>query len=93
MNYIGAGHQSLKGSFQAIAQRDYSTLNALRFGGGLLIFVGALTTLPMGAAMSGPGIAAAAIGSIGLAYKTIETAKPKRAGSSRERDSSYDEEI
>ena len=91
MNYLGPGHQSIRGTFQNLATRDFQTSLTLRGAGGSMIFLGILSALPMMAATSVGGIGTAAAAAAYLSWKTIETAKPKKISSGRF--SEVDEEI
>jgi hypothetical protein len=75
INYLGKGHQSLKGAFQSIQSRSYETLNYLRGAGFAIVWAGCFLLIPG----AGPATAgSAAVAAAALSYKTIVEGKPKK---------------
>lgn len=77
INYIDSGRKSLDAAFQLMATRDKDTLWYLRVAGTAMIWTGIFTaSTPIGA--GGLSLASATIGAAVLAYKTIDTARPRK---------------
>lgn len=74
INYIDSGHKSLPAAFQSMETRDAETLWYLRVAGTAMIGVGILSLTPLSL---GPGLMVSGAGAAWIAFKTIQTARPK----------------